>query len=137
MKPLGILTVVSASLLLTACGDAFSPENVSGSYQLVSVDGNPLPFLQTLTEDGLTTLTINSASVTLHENGTFSTSMSVEFSIDGSTESATWTSSGTFTLTQPARINFSDDIDDEQMSATLDGDMLTVIDDGTTYLYER
>ena len=138
MNRLGFLTIVSTSLLLVACGDAFSPGSVSGTYQLVSVDGNPLPYLETFIVDELAAgMTINAASVTLNDDRTYSTSMRLDLMFGGVTESDTWTSSGTFTLEEPARIRFSDDIDDEQMSATLDGDRLTMIDEGASYVYER
>ncbi len=43
-----LASVVLTGVLLTACGgDAFSPEDVSGTYNLETVNGSPLPVTQT------------------------------------------------------------------------------------------
>ena len=132
-----IVLAAFALTVLAACGDAFSPESVSGSYQLVSVSGNTLPFSETNTAGGVTVeMTINAGSVTLNENGTFSTSIDLEIVSDVFTGDETLTSSGTFTLVEPATVQFINEWD-EQFGGTLESDRLTLIEAGHSYLYER
>jgi hypothetical protein len=132
-----IVLAAFALTVLAACGDAFSPESVSGFYQLLSISGNALPYSETITEDGVTAeMTINAGSVTLNENGTFSTSMDFEIISDVFTGDQTLTSSGTFTLVEPATVQFTNEFD-EQWAGTLDGDRLTVGEEAGSYVYER
>jgi hypothetical protein len=137
MKHLGFLTVVSVTLLISACGDAFSPEAISGFYELVSINGNSLPYTMTYTEDGVTVeATINGGSITLSENETFGTAVDLEISGAGMTLTQTFTASGTFTLVEPATVQFTTEFG-EQYSGVLSGDRLTVAEQDGSFVYER
>ena len=137
MKCHRVLTIASAALLLTSCGDAFSPEGVSGFYELMSADGTSLPYSQTYVQNGVSVeMTFNDGAVTLNENGTWGSSWSYDLNSGGSTLSETLTSSGTFTLVEPATVQFINEWN-EQSAGTLDGHRLTMIVAGHSYLYEK
>ena len=127
--------VVLTGVLLTACGgDAFSPEAVSGTYNLETVNGSPLPF--TLTDDSTGTFTTTAASIILNANGTASISTTGTATIDGTTTTFTFGGSGTFELVAPSAIRFTFP-DEETGSGTLDGDRITIIGEGDSFVYRK
>ena len=122
-----IVVTAFALTVLVPCGDAFS-QSVSGFYQLVSIDGNPLPYSQTITVDEVSAeTTMIAGSITLNENGTFSMSNEMEIVSDVFTGEQTLTASGTFTLVEPATLQLTTEFGD-QFAGTLDGDRLTLIE---------
>ena len=130
-----LASVVLTGVLLTACsGDAFSPEDVSGTYNLETVNGSPLPF--TLTDDSTGTFTITAGSIILNANGTASISTTGTATIDGTTTTFTFGGSGTFELVAPSTIRFTFP-DEETGSGTLDGDRITIIGEGDSFEYRE
>ena len=122
-----IVVTAFALTVLVPCGDAFS-QSVSGFYQLVSIDGNPLPYSQTITVDEVSAeTTMIAGSITLNENGTFSMSNEMEIVSDVFTGEQKFTLSGTFTLAEPATLQLTTEFGD-QFAGTLDGDRLTLIE---------
>lgn len=122
-----------ATALVAGCGDSFSPEGVAGFYELKTVNGQELPYSET---SGTTTTTVNNGSVTLNKNETFS--YSINFTITQGTTSVTETDSeaGTFTLVEPNTIRLIED-DGDVTAATIDGDRITFIEDGDTFIFEK
>ncbi len=109
-------TTALAGALLTACGgDAFSPEGVSGVYNLETLNGNSLPALSV---DG--TL-VTAGSITLNADGT----VIISFTFQLQSGNVTATDSRTFTLVGPSTIRIT--VDGDVLSATLDGDRLTLV----------
>lgn len=132
-----LIPLALASVVLIACEDSFSPEGVSGTYALVSVNGTALPFSETETQDGITvTVEISAGSLTLVANSTYT--FSATFSVEGGGISfaSTETDSGTFTLVEPATIRFTGS-DGVTSSGTLDGNRITVIEDGDSFVFEK
>ncbi len=131
-----LASLVLTGALLTACGDAFSPEGVSGLYILESINGSPLPFSRTQTPNGVRTLAITDGSVSLNANSTFSLSLTIGIPLDSTTATSTETDSGTFELVEPStvRLTFSDG---EIISSTLDGNRLTVIVEGDSLVFSK
>ena len=130
-----------ALLLAIACGevsDPLSPEGVSGFYNLESVNGLALPFSKTETQNGETvTVATIGGSVTLNANGTFSLSFTFRFTIAGTaTTTVTAHDSGTFELVEPSTVRLTSS-DGEIISATLDGDRLTITDDGNSLVFRK
>ncbi len=138
-----LASVVLTGALLTACGDSFSPEGVSGLYNLVSVNGSAIPHSETVTVGpGMTVIeTFSAGSVSLSANNTYSVSITI--GIDGA--DFLTTDSGTFELVEPATIRFTSSSLVvpagnrllESFSGTLDGNRLTIIDDGDSYVFEK
>ena len=132
-----LASVILMGILLTACGDPFSPEGVSGVYNLESINGSPIPFSETETQDGVTiTVEVTAGSVTLNTTGTWSLSITASFTIGSITTGDTETESGTFELVPPSTIRLTDS-DGDTISATLDGDGLTVTDGGDTFVFHK
>ena len=130
-----VASVVLTGVLLTACGgDAFSPENVSGTYNLETISGNPLPF--SMTDASGITGTTTAGSIILNANGTMSISTTVTITIAGTTTTNTFGGSGTFELVAPSTIRFTAS-DGETTSGTLDGDRITIIGEGDSFVYRK
>ena len=132
-----LASVVLTSVLLTACGDSFSPEGVSGLYVLETINGVALPFSETVTEQGITlTVAITDGSVSLNENSTFSISLTLSITSGGTTLTQTGTDSGTFQLQEPSTIRLTSS-DGDVTSGTLDGNRLTLIEDGNSFVFSK
>lgn len=117
------------------CGDdATSPEDTPvGVWTLVSVDGEPLPFVL---ETAVSKLEVLASRITINSDDTCSVSATVRVTIDGNmsttTESAdcTWTRSGNV-------IMFTGE-DGSPDAAAWSGDTLTTTSDtGVVGLWER
>ena len=134
-----LASVVLTGALLTACSDSFSPEGVSGLYNLVSVNGTAIPYSETVTVGpGMTvTETFSAGSVSLSANNTYSFSLTIGIEGGGISISATYTDSGTFELVEPATVRFTSSIDGETFSGILDGNRLTIVDDGDSFVFEK
>ena len=131
-----MMGVVSCSDF-TAPTDPFSPVGVSGLYNLESVNGRPIPFSKTETQNGETvSVATTDGSVSLNANSTFGLSFTFRFTLDTETATVTGHDSGTFVLVEPStvRLTFSDG---EIISATLDGDRLTIADDGNSLVFRK
>ena len=128
-----LASVVLTGVLLAACGgDAFSPEGVSGVYNLESVNGNRLPAEIELPPERFV---FTAGSVTLNADGTFSASLTSETTTEGITDTETSTDSGTFTLVAPSTIRFTE-AGGETFSGTLEGGRLTLLVD-VTLVYRK
>ncbi len=128
-----LATVLAATALAYGCGDAFSPSGVSGTYSLRSANGISLPADVNL--GGGVTLTVNSGTLTLNESQTWLFSLTVTVTDGSTTLSETETGSGTFTLIEPNTIRFTEDGD--VSTAVIDGNRITVIEDGVSLVFEK
>ena len=137
-----LASVVLTGALLTACGDSFSPEGVSGLYNLVSVNGEAIPYSETVPV-GQVIETFSAGSVSLSANNTYSISLTI--GIDGAAGISN-TDSGTFELVEPATIRFTTSSLvvppgkrrlRGDFSGTLDGNRLTIILDGDSFVFEK
>lgn len=90
------LAVIGAAAAFVACSDTTGLGNttVGGSYALVSVNNNGVPFTYT---SGANTITINSDIYTLQSNGTYSETINETISNGVSTSPASDAESGTWT----------------------------------------
>ena len=139
---------VLVCLAAVGCGDSFTPdgvsedgvsdtftiEAVSGTYNLKSINGEAPPIVENF--GGGDSFTVESATLRLNESGTFLFSLSWSQVSSGVTSSGTDTESGTFTLTEPSTINFTWE-DGDTASGTIDGNTLTVTDDGETFVFQK
>ncbi len=111
-----------AGVLLAGCGDSpFTPEGVAGVYALVSVDGESLP------AGG-----VSAGSLTLQAAGTYGISITEE-------GGDPFTGVGTYTLTGSNTIQFTSGGQDifDDFTGTLDGNQITVTEDGTTLVFRK
>ena len=132
-----IFSVGAVCLLLASCGDSVSPDGVSGTYDLTSVNGTAMPSSITIVEQGVSIqYTFSSGTWTLRADGTYTLSFSSEVTADGVTVSDTHTETGTYTIQEPTTLNFSDSVGDP-FSASLVSGRLTVIEDVFTFVFEK
>ena len=74
--------------------------------------------------------------MSLNENSTYSGLLHVRIELSGETINTTLTDSGTFTLVEPATVRFNSS-DGTESAGTLDGDRLTVLILGDTWVFEK
>ena len=142
MRRLALILILGSAVV--ACPDSFSPdgvadafpaESVVGAYDLISFDGNPIPF--TIQPGPGTLVTLESGRLTLTTDETWMISHTFSY-LDGSTTStATDTSSGTYALTEPNTIRFREDQEDEDGVGTIEGGRITLIFPGVVLVYEK
>ena len=120
--------------LLAAMAVFACDTGVSGTYDLVSWDGEELPF----TFELFGTVTITSGSLTLSDS-TFTATLTSYDGVDGDPETFFY-ESGTFTLDESNVIHFTpgpESEDDFPSEGTWDGDQITVPDNGDTLVFRR
>ncbi len=128
-----LLSVALVSSVVFGCGDSFSPEGLSGAYTLQSVNGQNLPFSETLF--GIT-FEITTGQLNLNSNSTWSVSITTSVTEGPTTVIDTDTESGTFTLVEPSTIRFTDS-DGDTFAGTWDGDTITIIDNGDSLVFRK
>ena len=122
-----------ASLALAACSDSTGPESVAGRYELVSINGDPLPFVffQRFEEK----IEFTAGHIQLNSDLTCNRSFTIRTTTDG--EVTTDTATGTCTWTQndtAISVTFSEfDID---VGSLIDGN-LALASLGLALLYQR
>ena len=103
MRRFACLTI--AFLALAACGDSTGPESVAGRYNLVSVNGMPLPVVVVQVLDNKFELT--AGHIQLNADLTCSVSITAEVTTDGDVttetegDTCTWSQTGTDDCARP------------------------------------
>lgn len=135
--------VALAATLVTAAGcgsDANAPDTSHvGRYDMVSIDGDPLPI--TIFDMPGYMLELTDGSLTLNANNSFVESITTVETVDGTMGSpesvscpGTYTRSGnTVTLTTPETVACAG----QRVTGTLSGRTLAVDYDGTTVVFSR
>ena len=137
-----LLALATAALLVTACGgsDSNAPDNSHvGQYALQSIDGARLPII--VFEDATTLVTLTEGSATLNANGTFVQSAKFTLVQNGvpappgfATCSGTYRKNGnTVTFTSPGSVECAAGT----ITGTLDGNVLTINDEGSVLVFRR
>lgn len=137
MRIRGLVTATVASLVFGGCGDAFSPEGVSGTYILVSIGGVALPTSSTHVYEGeIYVASVTSGSMVLTATGTFVHSMELQIEVNNVTLTLPLSDTGTYTLVEPSTIQFVGSAN-EPFGATWDGNRITIVESGGSAVYER
>jgi len=129
-----VLTVVVATSLSVACGDSgapattTAPESFAGTYDLVSVNGTPLPFVAGV-------FTITAAVLTLGGDG--SATWSVE--VNDPTPRSVVAFTGTYAVSRSTITLDGADIDGDPVgfTGTVSGDAITLTAPPTTWEFRR
>ena len=135
-----IVALAAATIAFAACSDSNAPDmSHVGLYEMVSVDGDPLPVtVYDLPND---MLQVTEGSLTLKANNSFVESVTLVQTIDGVvgpgeplTCAGHYTRRGnTVTMTSPE----TDSCAGGSVTGTLSGSTLTVDYDGTTVVFSR
>ena len=136
-----LAALAAIGFTVAACGnDSNAPDRSHvGAYDMVSVDGQPLP-VKLIDEPGYV-FQVTDGSLTLNSNNTFVEDITSVETIDGTMgpiESiacvGSYTRRGsTITLTRPE----TDSCFGQRLTGTLSGSTLSVDYDGTTVVYSR
>jgi len=125
-----ILIFLSSILLLSACGKAGTSTSYLGTYNLVNIDGNPLPYTPPH-EGGAPE--ILSSTLTLNEDGTFQMSMTYG-TTPGNSISRDFT--GTYTILDDGSLRFIWE-GAGITPGTLDLNTVTINNEGIFFVYEK
>lgn len=131
MRRLAVLLAMVLPVTLGGCGDSTSPESIAGTYELQSIDGDPLPVS---TSEG----DLLSGFVQLNANGTFQASHTYDRPTTGS--SLVIVNNGAYTRSGSNVVLSFIDPDGGGLAmanATWSGDQLTINDNPGTWLYVR
>jgi len=123
------LALLIAALALVACAPPLGADDITGSYNLVSIDGNPLPFnpahevgapevisgTLTLAGDGTFQMTMTFAT---EPNDPVSRSMNGSYILEEGVLKLDWQGSGV-------------------TPATVDNRSITLVNEGLSFLYQR
>ena len=131
-----IAAAVLASVVAVGCTDAFTPENVAGTYELTSIDGNAIPWTQPTAPDSVTIVTVESGRLTLSADATWLISLTASTFDGDTTVTSTVTGSGTYTLTEPNTIELADE-GDVTIEGTLEGRRITLDVFGIALVFEK
>ena len=136
-----VAALAAALIAATGCGsDSNAPDRSHvGLYDMVSIDGDPLP--ATIFDTPGYTIQVTQGSLALNANNSFVESMTIIETVDGTQgpfESVSclgsYTRSGsTITLTTPE----TDSCIGQRVTGTLSGRTVTVDYDGTTIVFSR
>ncbi len=128
-----LLAIVLA--FAAACGDSSGPDaGHRGEYTLRSFDGDPLP--ATLFEDAQDYIRIDSGSLSLDADGSFTIVSTLSYRIEGDAGSETGALVGTYTRSGSTIV--LTDTDGEVFTATYDGaNQLTITDEGSVLVYRK
>lgn len=129
-------TLIALVLLAfaAACGDATAPDNsYIGTYALRSIDGEVVPI--TVYDDGTESARVTGGSLILNEDGSFTTSLDITYSIGGQVQNESEWSGGTFRRSGRS-FTLTDALGDSYV-ATWDGADTMTIDDGAVVVVFR
>ncbi len=136
-----LVGLAAAAMLVAGCGgDSNAPDNSHvGRYALVSVDGESVPI--TIDDDPDFVVTLLSGDLTLNANNTFVQSVTIAFTIFGASEPPETISCGgryqrrgtALTLTSTANEN----CEAATLNATLNGNQVTISDQGSEVVFRR
>jgi hypothetical protein len=130
------MVVTAATLLAAACGDRQGPTeaSIAGTYELQTVDGKPLPVVDTQQQSALM-----SGALMLGGAGAFTVTNNYRMGPGGSAGDLTLSVSGTFRVSGQT-ITFSaldQGAGSVTFSGTVSGNTLTVTLNGSVMVYRR
>lgn len=132
-KLLAAVLLLLASVAVTACSDSTGPESAEGTYTLATVNGSSLPAV--VFQVGSDKLEVVAGTLTLSSNSSFTGSLTIRETFQGTTN--TETESGTGTYTRSGNTITFNSGDDETATGTLSGNTLTISDEGLTLVYRK
>lgn len=137
MRALSRLLAVALLAALAGCGgDSTSPRNIDpvGTWQLVSVDGNPLP-AQIESEDVEVTLEIVSGTLLVNDGGTFSGHELYRQTVGSSTLTQSLDYVGFYSQSNDA-VAFRE-TDGSTYAGSINGNRMTIAYPWGTFVYQR
>ena len=132
-----VAVIAVATTAATACGsdskgDSTGPESITGTYALQKAGGQSLPTAiyegQIDLGDGEVMdviISVGSGNLKLNGDGSFTGSLALEIETESGVESATLPVSGEYVRNGGSITFSSDDPEDPEFSATLDGDTIS------------
>ena len=129
-------TIVSLLLLVVglSCKDASGPDDLLGIWRLETVSGQSLPFL--LEQDGAFKVELTGETVELLASGRQNMVTSFRVTDGGVVTSESVPASGSYSVNgSTLLVTFDNDTD--TYTAIVNGDLMTIVDIGLTFVYRR
>jgi hypothetical protein len=118
---------------LAACGDSTSPDSVTGTYTLRTVNGSPLPY--PVLQSSADTIEITSDMISLNDGGKFAELGTARSTQNGVVTTSTIADAGTYTVTGTAIILVSAQFG--SISGSVSGGTLTRTTQGLVAVFQK
>ena len=129
------LTVLVSVLALSACGDSGTgPDDISGLYELRTINGVALPF--TIIQIGSDSAEFTSGFLQLNANRTYTFSITTSATTGGSTETVTETDLGTW-FRQGNQVSITPFSDGSTITVVISGNEIVMIDDDLSLTFRK
>jgi hypothetical protein len=126
------LAALALVFSVAACSDLTGPGSLTGTYDLRSVNGQGLPY--TVDQSALYRLDLAGSSLTLHRDGTYTTTFLWRETIRGSTTTDTEHFEGTYSRSGD-EIYLYDDFDGSTTIAYVEGSRVVIESEDLTFEY--
>lgn len=130
-------TLIALVLLAfaTACNDATGLDNsYVGTYTLRSIDGDAVPI--TVYDDGTEYARITGGTLIFNDDQTFTTSLDINYGIDGREQNESEWIGGTFTRSGRS-FTLTDGLGDSYVATWNGSDTMTINDEGVVIVFRR
>ena len=122
------------SALVLSCDDATGPDDLLGTWRLETVSGQSLPFI--LEQDATRKVELTGETVTLLASGRQTMVTSFRVTENGSVFTESIPATGDYTV-NGSTLLLTFDNDEDEYTAIVNGDTMTIDDIGLTFVYRR
>ena len=122
------------SALVLSCDDATGPDDLLGTWRLETVSGQSLPFI--LEQDGTRKVELTGETVTLLASGRQTMVTSFRVTQNGNVFTESIPATGNYTVSGSTLL-LTFDNDEDEYTAIVNGDKMTIDDIGLTFVYRR
>ncbi len=131
--------LVLCVLVVSACGgdgeEVLAPEDVAGTYALVSVDGVEVPYF--LIETGTTySLEVTGGSLVLNANTTCTSTLSLTETVDGEADTRMQTAVCTY-VARDGGLELVFPVTNTVVIATVVGSTITYVESGSVFVFQK
>ncbi len=128
------LLLLLVSVVVLSCDDGTGPDNLLGTWRLEAVSGQSLPYI--LEQDGTRKVELTGETVTLLASGRQTMVTSFRVTEGGNVFTESIPAPGNYTV-DGSTLLLTFDNDEDEYTAIVKGDTMTIDDIGLTFVYRR
>ena len=128
------LLLLLVSVVVLSCDDGTGPGDLLGTWRLEAVSGQSLPYI--LEQDGTRKVELTGETVTLLASGRQTMVTSFRVTEGGNVFTESIPAPGNYTVDGSTLLRTFDN-DEDEYTATVKGDTMTIDDIGLTFVYRR
>ena len=128
------LLLLLVSVVVLSCDDGTGPRDLLGTWRLEAVSGQSLPYI--LEQDGTRKVELTGETVTLLASGRQTMVTSFRVTEGGNVFTESIPAPGNYTV-DGSTLLLTFDNDEDEYTATVKGDTMTIDDIGLTFVYRR